>query len=386
MKSIRSVLFAAAALAVFAADQGKKLPAPFHSPSVTNPPRVIARPEGSKLIVPQGFTIEEFAGDFQRPRYMILGPSKELLVTDSVANGKVVVFNGKDRKDLVAGLDRPYGLAWWKDYLYIAETTSVKRYRYDAKAMTAGKGEEIYNMAKFDKGHWTRTIIFDAKGEKLYLGIGSLSNVDAGEPKERAAILRMDPDGKNVEFYAEGTRNPTSIRFYPGSNTLWAAVQERDALGDDLVPDYFTSIKQGGFYGWPFAYVGPNEDPRRKGEQPELVKKTIVPDLLLGAHVAVLDFIFYTGKQFPKEYQGGAFLAFHGSWNRANRVGQTVVFAPFKNGKPTGELREFLSGWMLAPEKREVWGRPVGILQMPDGSILVTDDGGKKIWRIAYKG
>lgn len=318
---------------------------------------------------------------------MLLGPNNEILVSDSIAkDGKVFVMtaDGKDRKTLLSGLDRPYGMAWWKNYLYVAETTSVKRYPYDAKAQTAGKGEEIVKMASLDKGHWTRCILFDAKGEKLYLGIGSQSNVDAGEDPMRAAIHKFNPDGTGHEVVAPGTRNPTSIRWYPGSTTLYAAVQERDLLGDDLVPDFFTAIKPGSFYGWPYAYVGPNEDPRRKGEKPELVSKTVQPDLLLGAHVAVLDFLFYSGKQFPKEYQNGAFLAFHGSWNRANRVGQTVVFVPFEKGKPKGEIREFLSGWMLAADKPEVWGRPVGLMQMPDGSLLVSDDGANKIWHVAY--
>jgi glucose/arabinose dehydrogenase len=166
---------------------------------------------------------------------------------------------------------------------------------------------------------------------------------------------------------------------------LWAAVQERDALGDDLVPDYFTHIQQGGFYGWPFAYAGPNEDPRRKGENPALVAKTIKGDVLLPAHVAVLDFTFYTGKQFPKQYQGGAFLAFHGSWNRSQRIGYEVAFVPFENGKPSGAAQDFLTGWMTDAASRDVWGRPVGVLEMPDGSLLVSDDGGRKIWRVSFK-
>jgi len=152
------------------------------------------------------------------------------------------------------------------------------------------------------------------------------------------------------------------------------------------VPDYLTHVKQGGFYGWPYAYIGPHEDPRRKGEKPDLVKKTIVPDVLLGAHVAVIDFEFYTGKQFPKQYQGGAFLALHGSWNRSKRVGQSIAFIPFKNGKPSGPMQEFLTGWMLSPDKQEVWGRPVGLMQMTDGSLLVSEDGNNKVYHISYKG
>ncbi len=387
-----SILFGAAALCWQQA--GVKLPPPFHTPSVNNRPQVIARPDGARLRLPPGFQIAEYAsGGFQRPRFMALGPGGELLVSDSVVNGSVHILLDKnkdqqadDRKTLVEGLDRPYGLAFWKDYLYIAETTSLKRYKYDSKAMTAGAGEEVVAMKDFGQGHWTRTVLFDRKGEKMYLAVGSRSNVDPGDPVMRAAINRFNPDGTGHEVYASGTRNPIGLRWYPGTDMLWAAVQERDLLGDDLAPDYFTTIRQGGFYGWPFAYFGPNEDPRRKGEQPELVSKTIVPDVSLGAHVAVLDCVFHTGKQFPAEYTGGAFLALHGSWNRAQRVGYSVVFVPFRNRKPAGEPRDFLTGWMLAPDSQQVWGRPVGLLELPDGSLLVSEDGGNKIWRISYKG
>lgn len=392
----RSILAASVltAGAAFAWQAAMKLPPPFHTESSRNPPRVIERPDGAKLQVPAGFNVEEYASGFQRPRVMIQGKGSEILLTESTTNGSVLILNdanrnskleANERKQLITGLDRPYGMAWLGDSLYVAETTSVKRYKYDAKAQTVGKGEEVVPMHNFGKGHWTRTITFDPEGKKLYVGIGSASNVDAGEPAERAAIHRYNPDGSGHETYATGTRNPTTIKFNPVSKVLWASVQERDALGDDLVPDYFTSIQQGGFYGWPYAYIGPNEDPRRKGEKQDLVKKTIVPDVILGAHVAVIDWSWYTGKMFPAEYQQGAFLAFHGSWNRAKRVGQSVAFVPFKGGKPVGPLRQFMTGWMLSPDKVEVWGRPTGVFQMQDGSLLVSDDGGNRIWRITYK-
>src|ERR1700730_17926707 len=361
-----------------------KLPPPFATPSSTNRPRVIPKPADAQLHVPDGFKVELYAEGFEQPRYMTLGPGQEILLSDSKAG--VVYILKPERKKLIEKLDRPYGLAFWKDYLYVAETTSVKRYKYDAKQMTAGPGEEVVSMKGFDKGHWTRAVLFDKEGKKMYVGVGSSSNVDAGDPEMRAAINRFNPDGSGHEIFASGTRNPTSIHWYPRTSTLWASVQERDLLGDDLVPDYFTHIQQGGFYGWPYAYIGPHEDPRRKGEKPDLVAKTIVPDVILPAHVAVLDFLFYTGKQFPAEYRGGAFLAFHGSWNRSKRVGQEIAFLPFKNGKPAADQpRHFLTGWMLSPDKREVWGRPVAPFQLPDGSVLVSDDGGNKIWRISYK-
>jgi glucose/arabinose dehydrogenase len=325
---------------------------------------------------------------------MVQGAGGEILLSDSTDSGAVfrLLDSNKDFKvdekvKLIEGLNRPYGLAFWKDFLYVAETTSLKRYSYDPKQMKVkGQGEELVSLKDFGKGHWTRTVLFDAKGEKMYLSVGSGSNVDAGEDPMRASILRFNPDGSGKELFATGVRNVIGLRWYPGTQTLWAAVQERDGLGDDLVPDFFTSIKQGGFYGWPYAYIGPNEDPRRKGEKPDLVAKTIVPDVQLGAHVAVLDVLFYTGRQFPKEYQGGAFLAFHGSWNRSRRIGYSVAFIPFKDAKPLSGPKDFLTGFMLGPEKREVWGRPVGLLQLPDGSLLVSEDGGNKLWRISYKG
>jgi glucose/arabinose dehydrogenase len=365
------------------------LPPPYKTPSVNNGPRVIPRPNGAELHLPAGFRADVFAEGFDVPRFMALGPSQELLLADSSRHGAVYLLwnNGKERRKLIDGLDRPYGLAFWKDYLYVAETTALKRYKYDAKGMrVASRGEEVVSMAHFSGGHWTRTVLFDRRGEKMYLTIGSGSNVSTGEDPRRAAINRYNPDGSGHEIFASGLRNVIGLRWYPGTDTLWAAVQERDALGDDLVPDYFTSVRQGGFYGWPYAYAGPNEDPRHKGERPDLVQKTIAGDVLLGSHVAVLDFIFYTGRQFPKQYQGSAFLAFHGSWNRSRRVGYEVAWVPFRDGKPSGGPQEFLTGFLLSPDKREVWGRPVGLLEMPDGSLLVSDDGGGKIWRITYRG
>jgi glucose/arabinose dehydrogenase len=292
-----------------------KLPAPFTTPSSDNRPRVVSQPNGAHLQVPQGFTIEEYASDFDTPRYMYTAPGGEIILSDSSA-GSVYVLTDKnksnknpERKKILDGLDRPYGLAIWKDYLYVGERTSIKRYKYDPKAMTATAGQEIISLKDFIPGHWTRSLLFDSKGEKLYVGIGSGSNVDTGEDPLRAAINRYNPDGSGHEIYASGTRNPIGLHWYPGSDTLWATVQERDALGDDLVPDYFTHIQQGAFYGWPYAYSGPHEEPRHKGDRPDLVKKTIPGDVLMQSHVAVIDFLFYTGKQFPAEFQGGAFIA-----------------------------------------------------------------------------
>ncbi len=384
---------AACGMAALAWQQKPVLPAPYATPSASNAPKVIPRPDQAKLTLPPGFTAELYADGFQKPRFMTLGPGGEILVSDAAPGGSVYIlldrkhdFKPSERKVLLQGLDRPYGLAFWKGYLYVAETTSVKRYKYESKSMTAGPGQEIVSLKGFDKGHITRTVLFDRAGDKMYLAAGSSANVVTGDPELRAAISRFNPDGTGQELIATGLRNPIGIRFYPGTDDLWASVQERDGLGDDLVPDYFTRIRAGGFYGWPYAYIGSNLEPRIQEKHEDLVDRAIVPDLLLQPHVAVLDFIFYTGRQFPAEYRGGAFLANHGSSNRAQRLGYSVTFVPFKNGKPSGPARDFLTGWMLAPDQKEVWGRPVGLLQLPDGSLLVSEDGNKTIWRISYKG
>ncbi|HEY3740486.1 MAG TPA: PQQ-dependent sugar dehydrogenase [Bryobacteraceae bacterium] len=380
-------LLLVAACALPAQTKVPDLPAPFATPDARNPPKVIARPDAAKLSVPAGFKVKEYASGFSRPRFMLEGPGGEVLITESTAKGSVTVLTdgGKSRKKLIEGLDRPYGLALRNSYLYVGEPTSIKRYKYDSKTMTAGPGEEIISLKGYSAGHVTRSLQFDPKGEYLYAGIGSSADHVVGDPENRAAITRYHPDGSGMELVASGTRNPIGLKFNPKSGQLWAAVQERDHVGDDLVPDYFTSIRSGGFYGWPYAYIGPHEDPRTKGQRSDLVAKTIVPDVVLQPHSAVLDFTFYTGKAFPAEYRGGAFLAFHGSSNRSKRLGYAVAFVPFKNGKPSGPARDFMSGWMLSPDEKEVWGRPVAVLELKDGSLLISDDGGNKVWRISYR-
>jgi glucose/arabinose dehydrogenase len=374
------------ATAALAADV--KLPAPYHTPSATNRPNVVARPEGAQLRVPEGFQVEEFSSAVEKPRIMIEAPGGQILVAEYLPkNGRVSVIAGKgaEKKVLLENLDRPYGMTIWKDYLYVTEGTSIKRYKFDAKALTVGKGEEIIPMPDFGKGHMTHSLTFDPKGQKLYVGVGSEGDFVLDPHPKRAAIWRCNPDGSDCSIFASGLRNPTSTYFHPGTNTLWATVQERDGLGDDLCPDFFTTVKEGGFYGWPYAYYGPNEDPRAKGKQPELVKKTITPEVSLGAHSAVIDWKFYTGKQFPAKYKNGAFLALHGSSNRSKRTGYSVVFIPFKNGKPAGPAEDFLTGFMADADSKDVWGRPTGVTVLKDGSMLVSEDGGSKIYRISYK-
>jgi len=365
----------------------KELPAPFATPSTRNNATVVPKPEGARLDAPAGFVVEEFM-DFAglRPRFMMLGPGNEILISDTSRNGSVFVIKDGTRTPIIEKLDRPYGLALKGDQLYVAEPTSVKRYTYDAKTLkVTGEGREIISLAGMDMGHNTRTLAFNRDGSKLYLSVGSGSNINLGEPAMRAAVHRFNPDGTGHETIATGLRNAVGMRFFPGTDDLWVSVHERDELGDDLVPDYVTKVEPGGFYGWPIAYIGPHAEPRHKDVDMAKVNRTLYPDVILGGHVGPLDLLFYTGTQFPAKYRGGMFVAFHGSWNRAERQGYKIAFIPFKNRMATAGPEDFVSGWMLAPDKKEVWGRPVGLLQMPDGSLLVSDDGGRKIWRISYK-
>jgi glucose/arabinose dehydrogenase len=400
--SLLALPLASGVLLCAIAQERTTLPKPYATPSADNHPKVVDRPSGAHLTVPSGFSIHIWDKGLLMPRFMLQGEHGEILLADGgkdatsaavghanpkTTKGTVYVYPHADssqRRELLTGLDRPYGLALWKNYLYVAETESVKRYPYDGNSFKAGKGEEVISLKGFSKGHWTRSLLFDHAGQKLYVGVGSAENVDVGEDPRRAAINRYNPDGSGHELFATGTRNPIGLHWHHGTNTLWVAVQERDKLGDNLVPDYFTHVQEGGFYGWPYAYTGRHPDPRIQPERQDLVAKTIAPDLPLPAHSAVLDFTFYTGTQFPAQYRNGAFLAFHGSWNRSQRTGYSVVFVPFKNGKPGSQPSDFVTGWMTSPSSKDVWGRPVAVFQMQDGSLLVSDDGGKKVWRITY--
>lgn len=382
----RTILFLAAAALALAAVK-IKLPPPYHTPAASNAPKVIPQPPGRALQVPAGFTVEVFASSgFQKPRYMIELPGGTVLVSDSVAKGAVyAIAPDKSQKALITDLDRPFGMALHQGHLYVAEAIAIKRYPFNPKTMEIGAAETIVPLEGYGKGHWTRSIAFDKKG-RMYVSLGSSSNIDPGDPKDRAVINTYNPDGSGHEIFAGGLRNPVSIHFHPQSGKLWTTVQERDGLGDDLVPDFFTEVKPGGFYGWPFAYLGQNEEPRRKGEAPEMVKKTIEPDVVLSAHASVMDFVFYSGKRFPAKYRGGAFIAYRGSSNRSKRLGYKLAFVPFKNGRPVGDPEDFLTGFMMGEDAKEVWGRPVGLLERSDGSILFSEDANNTIWRVSYSG
>jgi glucose/arabinose dehydrogenase len=282
-------------------------------------------------------------------------------------------------------ISAPFGLAFNNGYLYVGNTASLVRYRYtNGDLKPQGEPEKLMNLPA--GGHSTRNIVFNRAGTKMYVAVGSQSNNDAGEDCRRAAILEFNPDGSGYRVYASGIRNPVGLALQPGTDIIWTAINERDNLGDDLVPDYATSVKDGGFYGWPYSYIGKNYDPRYVGAFPDLVNKALVPDVLLPAHAAALGITFYTGNQFPQRYRNGAFVALHGSWNRSVASGYKVVFFPMNNGKP-GPIEDFLTGFLTSTgaEGTDIlrWGRPVGVLVARDGSLLVSDDASNRIWKIS---
>ena len=282
-------------------------------------------------------------------------------------------------------LQAPFGLAFHDGYLYVGNTGSLVRYKYtDGDLQAKGEPEKLLDLPT--GGHSTRNIVFNRAGTKMYIAVGSQSNNDAGEDCRRAAILEFNPDGSGYRVYASGIRNPVGLALQPGTDIIWTAMNERDNLGDDLVPDYASSVKDGGFYGWPYSYIGQNYDPRYIGSFPDLVKRAIVPDVLLPAHGAALGITFYSGTQFPQRYRNGGFVALHGSWNRSVASGYKVVFFPMTDGKP-GPIEDFLTGFLASNGSNdsaiEQWGRPVGVTVARDGSLLVSDDSGNRIWRIS---
>jgi len=379
----------------------KDLPAPFATRSATNGPRVIDRPANAMPIAPAGFKVELFATGLDEPRKMITAPNGDVFLAESHA-GDIRVFRGmtadgkpQQTEVFARGLKRPYGIAFYPpgpnpQYVYIGNTDSIVRFPYkngDWKA--SGSSEKLIDVPT-GGGHWTRDIVFSADGKQLFVGVGSSSNVDDPdthpEEKSRASIWVMDPDGKNMRIYAYGIRNAGGgLAINPATGELWCSVNERDGLGDNLVPDYITHVQDGGFYGWPYYYLGGNPDPRLKGAHPELKDKVIVPDVLIQAHNASLQLTFYEGNQFPAEYRGDIFSSQHGSWNRSPRTGYEVIRVPLhQTGKAGGDYEDFLTGFVLP--NGEVWGRPVGVTVASDGSLLVSDDGSNSIWRVSYTG
>jgi glucose/arabinose dehydrogenase len=369
---------------------GKKpqLPAPYATKSAGNSPNKTKPPAGFLPTVPSGFRVNIFAANFKVPRWLAVAPNGDIFVADMGA-GEIVILRdpqntggAQARETFAEGLRRPFGIAFHDDYAYIGNMRELVRFKYDPKtSKRLGEAEHLMDMP--GGGHDTRTVAFSADGKHLFLSVGSGSNISTGEEPIRAAVTICDPDGKNARLYATGLRNPVGLAIEPLTGDVWVTVNERDELGDNLPPDYLTSIKDGGFYGWPYSYIGDNVDDRVKPQRPDLVARAIVPDVLLGAHVAPLQFAFYNGKQFPESYRGGAFVAEHGSWNRSTRSGYQVAFVAFRNGKPSADPVPFMTGLVPDPTKSDVLGRPVGVAIAPDGSLLVSDDGAGVIYRIS---
>ncbi|HMI83633.1 MAG TPA: sorbosone dehydrogenase family protein [Polyangiaceae bacterium] len=376
------------------------LRAPFETKSVDNEAHLVDRPDGAWPRVPAGFKVGLFASGLTNPRMARVAPNGDLFVVESQA-GRVRVVRDRDgdgKSDIAEtfaeGLKQPFGVNFYPlkepRYVYVANTDSVIRYPYGAGDLKArGPAEPLVDdIAGGGRlrggGHWTRDLVFSRDGSSMYVSVGSRSNVndDASEAR-RARIFEFSPDGKEERVFATGIRNAVGLAIHPETGELWASVNERDELGENLVPDYITSVRQGGFYGWPWFYLGDHQDPRHAGKHPELRDRVIVPDVLLQSHSASLGMMFYVGKGLPEAYRGNAFAAQHGSWNRARRTGYKVVRLPMASGHAIGEYIDFMTGF-VTPEG-DVWGRPVAIAEAADGALFVTDDAGGCVWRVAYR-
>jgi glucose/arabinose dehydrogenase len=395
------------------------LPPPFQTPSAVRFSTVIGWPADKKPTAPAGFEVSLYADKLENPRWLYVLPNGDVLVAESMtappkdlppdlikglvsskiagksANRITLLRDAEEdgvpevRNVFLGGLNQPFGMLLLKDAFYVANTDSLMKYSYrEGQTKIDEAGQKILDLpAGGYNNHWTRNVIARPDGAKLYVSVGSATNVDEegidAKDERRAAILEVNHDGTGMRVYASGLRNPNGMDWDPSTNRLWTAVNERDLLGDDLVPDYITSVQEGGFYGWPYSYFGSNEDPRQKGKRPDLVTKAIVPDFPLGAHTASLGLLFYRGTSLPAPYRTGAFVAQHGSWNRSTLAGYRVVFVPFAGGRPSGPIQDFLTGFVANEQSAEVYGRPVGLAMLKDGSLLVADDAGGKIWRVS---
>jgi glucose/arabinose dehydrogenase len=373
------------------------LPAPFASNSATAAPKVVARPANAWPIALPGFKVELFATGLTNPRLMRRAPNGDIFLAETSA-GNIKVLRGltKDGKPeqtqlFASGLNIPFGIAFYPpgddpQWVYVANMDSVVRFPYHKGDLSSRTAPEHLLDLPSGGHHRSRDIQFSPDGKKMYVSVGSDQNVDdAPTEANRADILELNPDGSGLRVYASGIRNPVGIAFNPTTGELWCSVNERDGLGNDLVPDYITHVQDGGFYGWPWWYMGGHQDPRMEGKHPELKDKVITPDVILQPHNASLQMMFYDGKQFPSEYQGDIFAAEHGSWNRSPRAGYEVIRVPLHpSGHASGEYEDFLTGFVV--DDNSVWGRPVGVVTAADGSLLVSDDGSGSIWRVSYVG
>jgi len=375
-----------------------ELVAPYSSESVTKNSKVISWPSNKLPKAPEGFEVQRFADDLEHPRWTYVAPNNDIFVAESNTKNsanRITLLRDTDmdgevdeRHVFKEGLNQNLGMLVLNDFFYIANTDGLYRYAYEEGQTTLeGEGEKIVALsASGYNNHWTRNVITNKEENKLYISVGSASNVgEQGMEKEkrRAAILEVNVDGSGEVIYASGIRNPVGMDWNPVTGELWTAVNERDKIGNNLVPDYLTSVKKDGWYGWPYSYYGSIIDPRWEDDPHQnLVDMTIIPDVPLGSHTASLGLTFYTDSQFPKEYKNGAFVGQHGSWNRAVFSGYKVVFVPFQDGKPQKPV-DFLTGFIADEEAGEVYGRPVGVTVAPDGALLVNDDDGGVIWRVS---
>jgi len=399
------------------------LPAPFATESNVNFPRIVPRPEGAELAVPEGFTVDVFTTDVERPRVMRVAPNGDIFVAETRPGRIRVLRPSADGTSATSvgtfaeGLTQPFGMQFYPEaqpeWLYVAENNRVVRFRYRAGDTEASGEPEVVvaELSPTGQGHYTRDLVFSPDGQRMYVSVGSESNVADdmpdtppggieaweaehglgaawGDETRRAAVLVFDEESPDGRIYATGLRNCVALGMDPSNGDVWCTVNERDQIGDELVPDYSTRVQEGGFYGWPWYYMGDNEDPRHAGERPDLAGKTLTPDVPFRAHSAAVGFLFYMPSSgaaaFPEEYVGDAFAVFHGSWNRVDRTGHKVVRLPIENGEPTGEYVDFLVGFIT--EDGEPWGRPSSLVQLTDGSLLLSDDDASVIYRIAYPG
>jgi len=372
----------------------RDLPPPNATESVANPSRRIARFEGAAPAVPEGFTAGLYADGLSHARWLAVAPGGDVFLAEPRA-GRITVLRDADgdgraerRATFAEGFDRPHGLAFHGGHLYMADTEAVWRFDYAPGRLEGGDPVKLTPDGALggSGGHWTRNVAVHPDGDRMYVAIGSRGNI-AEEPEPRATIREFELEGGPGRTFAAGLRNPVGIAFRPGTEELWTVVNERDGLGDGLVPDYLTHVQKGGFYGWPYAYIGSNPQPGFAERAPDKVDGTIVPDLLFESHSAPLGLAFYDAEAFPEGYRGDAFVALHGSWNRADPTGYKVVHVPFHDGRPQGHYVDFATGfWARGTETAEVWGRPVGLAVAEDGALLVADDVGQTVWRIAYEG
>lgn len=405
--------------------QVDKLPAPFTSISTRNTVEIVTQPATGKLTVPAGFKIELFASGLNAPRLVRTAPNGDLFIAETRA-GKIRVLRAADgatkpshNEIFAEGLRGPFGIAFYPlganpQWVYVANLNSVVRYPYQAGDLKARGAAEVVvpTLAETTGGHSTRDIVFSLDGKRMFIAVGSGSNVAEGMPiktpaeirtweaehgvgaswvaeANRAAILYTDPEGKSpLRTFATGIRNPVGLAVNPANGEVWTSTNERDGLGDDLVPDYITRVREGGYYGWPWYYMGKYEEPRHKGERPDLAGRAIVPDVPLQAHSAPLGITFYTASSgasaFPAEFRGSVFGASHGSWNRSVRTGTKIVRIRMKDGAPTGEYEDFVTGFVI--DNTHAWGRPVGVTVARDGALLITEDVNGTMWRVTYTG